>query len=77
MAKNSAVQHKRLNGDDVSMTGRRAVTLAVEKSHFPLVSNGENANFIDRNHKAVQGDVSGLAVGNDQFAQFAFKPPAY
>jgi len=47
------------------------------KSHFPLVSNRENADFMPRNHKAIQGDVSAVPIGDDQFAKVAFNPPPY
>jgi hypothetical protein len=37
----------------------------------------QNANFIAGNHKPVHRDVSGVAVGNDQFAYVPFHPPPY
>ena len=40
------------------------------------MSNGQNSDFITRNHKSVQGDVSGVPVGDDQFAQVSLEAPA-
>ncbi len=40
-----------------------------QESNFPLVADGQDADFVARDHKSVQGDVSRVAVRNDQFAQ--------
>jgi hypothetical protein len=47
------------------------------KPNFPLVPDRENANFVARDHKPIQPDVTGMTVRNDQFAQFAFEAPPY
>jgi len=47
------------------------------EAHFALVTNCEDADFVDGDDKAIKGNVSGMAIGNNQFAQFAFDPPAY
>jgi len=39
------------------------------------MSNGENADFVVRNYKPIKGDISGVPVGNNQLAQFAFDAP--
>lgn len=44
------------------------------KPHFPLVSNGQNADLVARYHKTIQSNVSRVAVRNDQFAQFPLNP---
>jgi methyl coenzyme M reductase gamma subunit len=46
------------------------------ESDFALVPDRENADFFGGNHKSVQGNVSGMAVRDDQFAQFAFEAPS-
>ena len=46
-----------------------------QKSYFPLVSNCQNAHFVLRDHESIQGQVSGAAIGNDQFAQIPFNAP--
>jgi|HubBroStandDraft_5_1064220.scaffolds.fasta_scaffold42683_3 hypothetical protein len=46
-------------------------------SDFPLMSNRKNADFIGGNDKAIQRDVSGVAVGDDELSQFAFKASSY
>jgi len=46
------------------------------KAHFSLVPDCENPYFIGGNDKAIKGDVSGMAIRNNQFSQFAFDPPA-
>lgn len=35
------------------------------------MTNGKNAYFLPCDHKAIEGDVAGSPVGNDQFAQIA------
>lgn len=47
------------------------------KSDFALVPDSENADFVGGNHKSVQRDVTGMTVGNNQLAQFAFDPASY
>jgi len=37
--------------------------------------NGENADFVARNYKPIQTDVSRMPIGNNQLAQFALKAP--
>ena len=48
-----------------------------QKSYFPLVSDCQNAHFILRDDKSIQGHVSGVAIGNDQFAQIPFNAPPH
>jgi hypothetical protein len=42
-----------------------------------LVPDGENADFIAGNYKPVKGNVSGVAIRNNQFAQFTFEASAH
>jgi hypothetical protein len=46
-------------------------------SNFALVPDGENAYFVGRDHKAVKGHVSRMAIGNNQFTQFPLDAAAY
>ena len=39
--------------------------------------NRQNADFVARNHESIQGDVSGVSVGDNQFTDFAFDSPPY
>jgi hypothetical protein len=42
-----------------------------------LVPDREDAYFIGRDDESVQCYISGVAVGNDQLAQFALEAPPY
>jgi hypothetical protein len=44
------------------------------EAYFALVTNCEDADFIGGNDKAIEGNVSGMTIGNNQFAQFTFDP---
>jgi len=37
----------------------------------------KNTDLVARDHKSVQGDVSGVAVRDDQFAQVPLDAPSY
>ena len=39
------------------------------------MSNGENSDFVARNYKPIQSNVSRVPIGNNQLAKFAFKAP--
>lgn len=45
--------------------------LSGPKAKFLLVTKGKDAHFLSRHHKAIEGDIAGSPVGNDQFAQIA------
>ena len=41
------------------------------------MANRENADFVARDDKSIQCDVSGMSIGNDQLAQVPFHLAAY
>jgi hypothetical protein len=47
------------------------------ETDLALVPDRENADLIFGNHESVQGDVSGMTVGNYQLTQFAFEASSY
>lgn len=45
------------------------------KPEFTLAANGQHPDFIPRNDKPVQGNVTRSSVGNDQLTDLAFPSP--
>ena len=48
-----------------------------QKPQFSLVAKRQNAHLVAGYHEAIEGYITRLAVGNNQFAQFAFDAPAH
>jgi hypothetical protein len=60
-----------------SRSVRAATSKLRQKPDFALVADCEDTDFVARDHKPVQRYIAGMAIGNDQFAQFSFYTTAY
>jgi hypothetical protein len=47
-----------------------------QKSQFSLMAKGQNSHLVPGYHESIEGDITRLAVGNNQLAQFALDAPA-
>ena len=58
-------------------TGRNeSIAPLRQEPQLALAANSQDADFISRDHEPVQGNVTRLTIGNDQFAQLALDAPA-
>lgn len=47
-----------------------------QEADFTLVTKCEYAYLVARNHESIERNITGLAIGNDQFANLASDAPA-